>query len=730
MVVIGDKLGARYFVTKSVEKPVAGSIIEVRDAQGAVLQAQMLLTGTLGTAETNLLAREVASVPRSESLWLPDEITQSASGVPFALYSKPLPRPLAEELPVFASGNVADQRLASQRTLINAFATLAEEYGRSVGARSLHGSITITSIGVCEGVEPLKLALSGFGIEPATRISTKKERPAPRADPAALLLTLHEVLTRTQCVPEGAAQARWSIAQSCARAGDHPALQSPAALAKFLRDIAAELDSTKRQPTVPPRASERPTAERSAEPAITPARTVEKPSAQRTDPRAWIQGNRRTALVGGVGLLVVLVVAGYSLLGEQESGSRGALPARIRLGGPTVPLACGDEPVGTPSTAEVAGAVTEVSPVCASDGAALHVIAESGHTLANASRTARRGVGFTGPASPLTDRALEAGTTFSNEAGAWLAWRPRDGAAFAITSVGAPPNDLPIRTGMWTGAPFHGAWLLDVGPSTAWLASTLDTPRGPVAVAVRLAWGASTEAPITVFKLSEGEVASLIPSSPPQLLVRTARERQHAFSVITVSIQVLPVLAAAAAPASDGGVEDSGVVWLPAMREVPEVALHRTAPFTIEADFATAAPFGVAPPSSPLYFVITAGHHDDAATCLGTRCPRDGAVSLVSFPVSGDPSSQPLAERGRGLELGLNGLGLPLALVCESTSCTLTTRLGVEGLAREPLSLRGVTAGRFVRCGAEPWLAFAQSGSPSRTGALPIACLSRRASSR
>lgn len=724
MVVIGDKLGARYFVTRTVDKPVAGSIIEVRDAQGSVLQAQMLVAATLSTAETNLLTREVASVPRGESLCLPDEITQSASGVPFALYTKPLPRPLSEELPVFASGNVADQRLASQRTLFNAFAALAEEYGRSVGARSLHGSITLASIGVIEGSDALKLALMGFGIEPATRISTKRERPAPRVDPAALILTLHDALTKTQCVPEGSAQARWSIAQSCARAGDHPALQSPAALAKFLREVAAELDSTKRQPTVPPRPSERP-AEKSAEPAIAPAKPVEKTPPPKTDPRVWIQGNRRTALVGGVGVLVVLVVAGYSLLGDPENSALGTLPARIRLGASTVPLACGDEPVATPSTAEVAGAVTELSPVCAD--ATLSVIAESDHTLTNAVRQSRRGSGFTTPAAPLTDRALEAGTTFSSEAGAWLVWRPRDGAAFSITGFGATPSDLPIRTEAWAGASFHGAWLLDVGASTAWVASTLTTPRGPVAVAVRLAWGASTEAPITVFKLSEGEVASMIQSSPPQLLVRTTRERQHSFSVITASIQVLPVLSSGSAPVTGGGGDDGGAA-LPAMREVPEVALHRTSAFTVEGDFATAAPFGVAPPSSPLYFVVTAGRNDDASACVGDRCAREGAVSLVSFPASGDPSSQPLTEHGRGLDLGLNGLGLPVALVCEAAGCALSTRVGVEGLAREPLALRGLTAGRIVRCGAEPWLTFAQSGSPSRVGALPIACLSRRAS--
>lgn len=723
MVVIGDKLGARYFVTRTVDKPIAGSILEVRDAQGSVLQAQMLVAAPLSTAETNLLTREVASVPRGESLCLPDEITQSSSGIPFALYTKPLPRPLSEELPVFASGNVADQRLASQRTLFNAFAALAEEYGRSVGARSLHGSITLASIGILEGSEPLKLALMGFGVEPATRISAKKERPAPRVDPAALLLTLHEVLTRTQCVPEGPAQARWSIAQSCARAGDHPALQSPAALAKFLRDIAAELDSTKRQPTVPPRASDRP-ADKSSEPAIAPTKPVEK-APQKTDPRVWIQGNRRTALVGGVGVLVVLVVAGYSLLSDPENGTLGTLPARIRLGASTVPLACGDEPVATPSTAEIAGAVSEISPVCADT--TLAVIAESGHTLTNATRQSRRGSGFTAPAAPLTDRALEAGTTFSSEAGAWLAWRPRDGAAFSITSLGATAGDLPIRTGEWTGASFHGAWLLDVGPSTAWVASTLTTPRGPFAVAVRLAWGASTEAPITVFRLSEGEVASMIQSSPPQLLVRTTRGRQHSFSVITASIQVLPVLSGGSPPVIDGGAEDGGAA-LPPLREVPEVALHRTSAFTVEGDFATAAPFGIAPPSSPLYFVVTAGRNDDASTCVGERCARDGAVSLVSFPASGDPSSQPLTEHGRGLDLGLNGLGLPVALVCEPAACALMTRVGVEGLAREPLALRGITAGRFVRCGAEPWLAFAQSGSPSRIGALPVACLSRRAS--
>jgi hypothetical protein len=741
MVVIGDKLGARYFVTKTVEKPVAGSIVEVRDALGSVFQAQMLLAAPLGTPETNLVAREVASVPRSALLCLPDEIAQATSGVPFALYSKPLPRGLAEELPVFASGNVPERKLSSQRALFAAFAALAEEYGRAVGARSLHGSIALNSIGVLESGETLKLALMGFGLEPAARIAAKKERPAPRVDPAALLLTLHDALTKIQCVPEGgAAQAKWSIAQSCARAGDHPALQSPIALSKFLRDIAVELESTRRSPTIAPRAGDK-SAEKSSEP-VAGAKTSDKPADKTSDKpaektsektdfkpaaRAWIQGNRRTALVGGVGVAVVLVVAGFTLLGDGSPIGHNPTPDRVRIGGPTVPLACGDEPVSAPSTAEFAGAITEVSPACASDNSKLYILGESGHSLALASREPRRGNGFSGTATPTTDRAVELGTTLTTESGAWLAWRPRDGAAFAITRLGPTPEELPLRTGAWTGAGFHGAWLLDVGPTSAWIASTLDAPNGPLAVAVRLTWGASTEAPVAVFQLSEGEVASLIQASPPQLLVHTKRERQHAFSVITTSIQVLPVLAAAEAASPDGGVDDGGLA-LPTTRVVPEVALHRTGSFTVEGDFATAAPYGIAPPNSPIYFTLTSGHLDDASTCTGPRCAREGSVALVSFPATGDPSAQILSDHGRALDLGLNPLGQPVALVCEAAACALMTRVGVEGLATETISLRGLVAGHTIRCGAEPWLTFATSATPSHLGALPIACLSRRAS--
>ncbi len=735
MVVIGDKLGSRYFVTKTVDKPVAGAIVEARDPLGAVFQAQVLLAAAIGTTECNLLAREVASVPRSASLCLPDEITQSASGVPFAIYNKPLPRPLSEELPVFASGNVAEQRLASQRTLFNAFAALAEEYGKAVGARSLHGGITLASIGVLETGESLRLALMGFGIEPAARLQARKERPAPRVDPSALLLTLHDVLTRTQCVPEGSAQARWSIAQSCARAGDHPALQSPAALAKFLRDVASEIELNKRSSPPGPRQSERP-GDRAIEAAITPNKPADKPAEKTSDKVTaaaptrlnWIQGNRRTALVGGVGIVIVAVVAGYSLAGD--GGTEISLPGgptRISLGGSTVPLACGDEPVAAPSTAEVSEAVTELAPVCNGDGTSLFLVAETLPSIVMATRASRRGQPFAGPASAITDRALELGTTLSTAAGSWVAWRPRNGAAFSITSVGATSRDLPLRTAGWEGSSFHGAFLLDVGEAGAWIASTLDSEVGPVAVAVRLTWGASTEAPMTVFRLAEGSVESLLQSSPPQLLVHAARGRQHAFSAITVSIQVLPVIAATAGTPTDEGVADAATSPL-ALREVPEIALHRTSTYSLEADFATAAPFGVAPPNAPIYFAITSGRGDDAAACATPHCARDGAVSLVAFPAQGDPSAQTLSERGRGLDLGLNGSGHPVALVCEGAACALHTRVGVEGLAKEPLALRGLTAGHLVRCGADAWLAFAQGGTASRVGALPIACLSRRAS--
>lgn len=730
MVAIGDKLGGRYFVTKLEDKPTVGSLFEVRDAQGTVFHAQLLHAGSITQSELNALAREVASVPHSPALALPDEITQAPSGEPFALYAKAPPKPLASELAVLVSGGNADRRLAAQRTLMRAFATLAEEYDKAVGARSAHGAITLQTIGVAERGDDLKLALSGFGLEATARIAGKKERPPVKADPSALVLTLHEALSKCMAVPEGTAQVKWSIVQSCARAGDHPALQSAAALAKFLRDLVWEIEQAARAPAP----SMKPPPDKSAPKPVeappargAPKTPTEAPTAA-PGPSRWAAANRNTLIFAGFGLVAVAALLVFSGDDLPEGAARpGEAPAAAAPGAPPAPGApgpagaCGNEPVDTPATVEVAGAAAFLDGLCTTDASSLRIVTASGAALTSVERPARRGGAFAGATRAWTDRMVEPGSMLTTATGNWIAWRPTTGAPFAITRLGAAPAEMPLSAAPWTGGAFHGAYLLEVSDSTAWVASTLDTPQGPQAVAVRLTWGAAGEAPMTVYRLSAGTVVSVIPSSPAQLLVRTTRERQHTFSSITASVSVIPVLAVGAA--------DDGGVGAP-LREVPEVSLQRTATFVVEADAVEAAPYGVAPPNAPRYYMLTAGHTPDAGSCTGARCAAEGVVSLVAFPSTGDASPQVLTEHGRGVDLALNGGGQPIAVACEAASCALYTRAGIDAPTGEPLSLRELPIARLVRCGADAWLAFGTATNPAHVGALPLACVARRSASR
>jgi hypothetical protein len=737
MVAIGDKLGGRYFVTKLEDKPAVGSLFEVRDAQGTVFHAQLLHAGSITQSELNALAREVASVPHSPALALPDEITQAPSGEPFALYAKAPPKPLAGELAVLVSGGNPDRRLAAQRTLMRAFATLAEEYDKAVGARSAHGAISLQTLGVVERGDDLKLALSGFGLEATARIAGKKERPAAKADPSALVLMLHEALSKCMALPEGTAQVKWSIVQSCARAGDHPALQSAAALAKFLRDLVWEIEQAARAPTP----SMKPPPDKNAPKPVEapPTRGAQKAPADATSAPAggasWAAKNRNTLIFAGVGLVGV---AALTLFGGDDlpSGAvplvpsapapsqqpQAAAPGAAAAPGVAAAGACGAEPIEPPTTVEIAGAASFLDGLCTTDASSLRLVTASGAALTSVERPARRGGAFAGAPRAWTDRMAEPGSMLTTATGNWVAWRPSAGAPFAITRLGAAPAEMPLAAGPWTGGAFHGAFLLDVTETAAWVASTLDTPQGPQAVAVRLSWGAASEAPVTVYRLSAGSVVAVIPSSPAQLLVRTTRDRQHTFSSITASVSVIPVLAVGGAP------DDAGAA--PALREVPEVSLQRTASFVVEADAVDAAPYGVAPPNAPRYYMLTAGRAPDAGSCSGARCVAEGVVSLVAFPSTGDASPQVLTERGRGVDLALNGGDQPIAVACESASCALYTRVGIDVPTAEPLSLRDFSIARLVRCGADAWLAFGTAANPAHVGALPLPCVSRRPASR
>ena len=718
MVSVGDKLGGRFFVTKVGDRVAPGSYIEVRDALSAVFHAQFLHPGPISAQQLSILEGEIAAVAPEASLVLPDEIVQSPAGETFSIFTAaPLP-PLSNELLVYATGGNADRRLAVQRTLLNAFAALADDLGRASGTRSCHNAITLQAITVSRGGENLALALSGFGIEPAARIVAQKDRPPPRTDPSALMIALHDALSRCQALPEGPAQVKWSVVYNCAKGGDHAALASGAALAKFLRDVLLELEGIK----VPPPSLRPPDKAQTDRPAsITPSPAVSPVPVAKSPTR--IDDNRRTvALAGGALVLLAGVGVAVTVMGD-ESGSTAAqgdpgAPAPRAAG---TPLSCGDEPVTPPHTVEHTAPVAGLQAACAGDGTGLNLVLTSASGAAHVERSIRRGQHF-GDVAAWLDDVAEAGTELTDGNATWFAWRPASGAAFGIARTGASPATMTVNTSSWTGGAFHGAFLLGASATGAWVASTLDGPAGPSAVAVRLAWGGG-EAPMTVYRITQGTIDAVIPGATTSLLVHTSEGTQRRFSVVNVSLGVLPVLATA--PTAPAGGDESAAAG-PSLREVPEVSLQRSGVYTLDADAVSVARYGVQPANAPRYFLITSGHAEAASSCGPSPCVRNGAVHLVNFPPSGDPSRQVLTEHGRGLDLGLNGNGLPTAVACDNIGCGVFTRIGVDAPQRESLALPALAHAQFVACGGEPWVTFASDAAPARVGALPLACLSRR----
>jgi len=698
MVAVGDKLGGRYFVTKVDAKLAPGAFLEVRDAQSNVFYAQMLGAKAMAPGEVSALAREVASVSPMPTLFLPDEVTQDPAGVPFAVFGKAPADPLVDDLRLYESGGSKQRRAQTFRALTNAFAALADDLARGGGARSTHGAIAAPHLGAHGRDDTLRLELQGFGLDAAARIQARQERPTPRADAAGLFLTLHDLLTRTQSLPEGPALVKWNLLVTCARAGDHPALQHTAATGRFLRDVPAEVEATREN--APPRANAAPpevSATASPAPAATPAA---RPKAS-FDLRAWVDDHRRAVIGGAAGLGLVAVAGVASTLMDGPTAAPPAPPARPATRRPAAAdalPACTGESLQSPAAADLAPDGDAFESVCV-DGS-LRLVASGGANLTFAARSARRASRFAEPSSLVTGGRTEGGAAVAAGGHVWVAWRHERAVhvARAEAADGALVAELP---GAW-----RGAWLLTAGEHGAWVAATLERPEGPLAVAILLPGGATPEAP-RAFALGEGAIEAAVPGDAASLLLRKTQGRRHELSAITVTTSVLPVLAQA--PSSDGGAAGA-----PALATVPDVSLQRTAAFTVEADRVSVAPTGVGRVGEARSFLVTEG--------------EAGAVTLVTYPPQGAPAAERLTTHGAGLGLGANGRGEPVAVVAEGPLVALYTHAAGEAPAREPL--RGLTRARVLACGDEPWLAFTAGAPTPRVAAVPLACVSRRALAR
>jgi hypothetical protein len=699
MVAVGDKLGGRYFITKAEAKLSPGEFLEVRDAQANVFYAQVLGTKPMSQPEVTALAREVASVSPMPTLFLPDEVTQDPTGVPFAIFSRAPAAPLLDDLRMYESGGSKERRALTFRALTTAFGLLAEELGRAGGSRSVHGAIAANHVGATGRDDTLKLELRGFGIDAAARLQARQERPAPRVDAAAIFLTLHDLLHKTGSLPpEGAALVKWNLLLACARAGDHPALQTTTALSRFLRDVLADAEKVREAPTA--RHATAPAEASSPPPAASPV----PPPPRRFDPRAWFDDHRRAAIGGAIGI-GVLALAGVaaSMMDDAPAVTTPppAVPAAARDGGAEALPACVGESLPAPASAELAPDGDLFESVCA--GASLRLFSSSGANLMHAAREARRGARFGDAVTLVTGGRTGGADALGVGAASWVAWR--QGQRFSVGRVG--DDATPVIASAEVPGSWRDAWLLSVTERQAWVASTLDRPDGSLVVAIRLPIDQGGDT-LRVYALGPGTIEAVIPGETASLLVRRTQGRSHEFTCITATTAVLPVLAQHDAP--DAG--DASP-----MGTIPEVSLQRTPVFTAEGERVAAAPVGVGRVGAPRTFLLTEG------------AEGVGAVTLLTYPPQGSPVAQVLVRRGSGVGLGANGRGEPVAVVGEGPATLLFTRGDAEAPVRERIPLRGVLQAQVVTCGGEPWLAYA-SATPARVAALPLVCLSRRALAR
>jgi hypothetical protein len=750
MIPVGEKLGGRYFVIKAQDREEPGLVFEVRDALSNVFHAQLLYKTPLQGTDLDVLRRELASLGKTPLLVTPDEIVATSQGVPCAIFKQPLPPPLADDLTPMVGMGSPEKKLQQQRALLGSFAALADELGRAAGSRTGHGAISLAHVGAEGKGDARKCVLSGFGIEAAARLAEKKPRPAPKADPAGLFLTLHDALDKVSAVPEGSVAARWSVLRNCAKAGDHPALASCGALAKFLRVALTELEQNPVKAAPPPPAaketpagadqSKKTAAQRESKPAPKPAQGLDQV-------REWVKKNDRTAKIGGGALGAVVLGAVLYVSFSEDEGIVPSPPADTTATASTGGAdggargtrgVCGRESVTAPVTIELVGAPDHVDAVCAKERQTLHVFGRSAGSWVTGERGVRRGSQYDHGPTTLTETLREPGVAFANATAAWTVWRASPSSstptpsAFTVTRLDDVPQPLTLQTAGLDPMPFRGAWLLKVDDQGVWIASTLARPEGPTAVVIRLAQSAArVEPPLTVYRLADASVESAIASDPPVLLLRTSEGTRHSFTTAQVPLTSLAVISSSATTSADGGASGDAGATLP-MREVPAVALQRSEAWQVEGAAAVAASEGYGAATTDRHFVVTMAEATNEPQCSGVWCLAEGSVSLVTWPARGGPVARSLSQHGRGESVAQGANSAVVALVAEENGARQvahTLASGGDGggaVTTETVNLRGVRRAKVVFCGTEPWVVYGAMTPEARLGALPLACVSRR----
>jgi len=741
---VGDKLGGRYFVLAVIDPSKVDLLHEVRDAQGTISYAQCLLGAPMPPAPFEALRGELAAIPASRLYRRPDEVVRSALGVPAAIFRQAHPVALSQRLSSLFSGDVDERRRAALRTLVSWFAPLAEELNNLHAVGVIHGAITIDRLHLIEDRGTERLGLSGFGIEAAARLAAAKPRPAPRVDFAGLALALQAAMERTGARPDGAAVVRWEMLRNCARAGDHPALQSGLALANAIRQL---IDEPARRislgnltavggAALPPSAGDDHGA------ATIPSDSYAQGPARRatSDPGALVvspfiappevqtrdDARRRRVLIAAVAAVGVVATAAILTLSGRGSPTDGGVPVRVRV---SVPTRCGDEPLAPPRSVPVASAPSAIGSLCLGDAQEVAVIAQVDDTLVLGRRRSTRGSRFDERPTVVAEGVAQAGTSVSGPVG-WTSWISRTGAVFGLARVDRQVQRIPVHTPGLTAGSLRGAMLLRADATGAWIGTTYVVGGRERAAVVELEAHHNDEPRVaTVYLISDGAVEAAIPGDPATLLLREEVDGRRTFTAASLPLNTLAGLSTATdadAGSADAGAADAGAADSTPMRELSAQVLVRSTPWTAPAGAVHFANLGTGAAGSPRRFLATVVEAADGG-CEGADCAGNGAVLVVEFPPRGEASVREIEHRGRGQMISHGVNNSVVAAVTRESDGALVPHLldaGSESRAQHWV-LGGLDHAAVVTCGEEPWLAFAQGSPQLQLGAIPLACALR-----
>ncbi len=745
MIPVGEKLGGRYFVLAVIDPAKVDELHEVRDAQGTISYAQCLLGTPMPPAPFEALRGELAAIPASRLYRRPDEVVRSALGVPAAIFRQAHPIALSQRLASLFSGDVDERRRAALRTLVAWFAPLAEELNNLHAVGIIHGAITLDRLHVIEDRGTERLGLSGFGIEAAARLAAAKPRPAPRVDFAGLALALQAAMERTGARPDGAAVVRWEMLRNCARAGDHPALQSGLALANAIRQL---IDEPARRislgnltavggAALPPSAGDdrvgsatAPSGSYAQGPALgatsDPSALVASPFIAPPEVQTRADARRRRVLIAAGAAVAVVATAAIVTLTGRGAPTDGGVPVRVRV---SVPTRCGDEPLVPPRSIPVASAPSALGSFCLGDAQEVAVIAQVDDTLVLGRRRSTRGSRFDERPTVVAEGVAQAGTSVSGPVG-WTSWISRTGAVFGLARVDRQVQRIPIRTPGLTAGSFRGAMLLRADATGAWIGTTYVVDGRERAAVVELAAHHNDEPRVaTVYLISGGAVVAAIPGDPATLLLRQEVDGHRTFTAASLPLNTLAGLSTATdadAGSADAGGADAGTTDTTAMRELSAQVLVRSASWTAPAGAIHFANLGTGAAGSSRRFLATVAGAADGG-CEGADCEGHGAVLVLEFPPRGDALVREIEHRGHGQMISHGVNNTVVAAVTRESDGALVPHLldaGSEGRAQHWV-LGGLDHAAVVTCGDEPWLAFAQGSPQLQIGAIPLACALR-----